>query len=178
ELFEPQLSLSKSQYVEQWRRLAEEKTAIGSYTDLMLPERLRLFIGPAASQIPPSVHAARAEASVQQWYGEFNVPAQVYIVPKGFDLSRQFNFNDKAPFFLKDGYLIVNFDIKTIRNGRKEAPHLQYIHAPLTNQWQREGGRSEVNLPSGALIPLRDGDIIFYYGNRSSLEDYQVGGTH
>ncbi|WP_229106862.1 DUF5704 domain-containing protein [Paenibacillus sp. 1001270B_150601_E10] len=178
DLYQPNISLSKSQYVEQWRKQAVEQAWVGSYTDLSLPERLRLFIGPTANQIPDSVNASRAEASIQQWYGEFNVPAQIYIVPKGFDLSKQFNFDDKASFFLRDGYLIVNFDIETVRDGRADAPHLQYIHAPLTNQWKREGFVNQVKLPSGAMISLRDGDILFYHGDQSSLQDYKVGGTH
>jgi hypothetical protein len=31
-----------------------------------------------------------------------------------------------------------NFNIESLRNGNTQAPHLQYIHASLINQWQLE----------------------------------------
>jgi len=99
-------------------------------------------------------------------------------VPKGFDLSKQFSFNDKAPFFLRDGFLIVNVDIETVRDGQKGKPHLQYIKAPLTNQWNREGFHPQFTDPYGVTFQLKDGDVMFYRADQSSVDDFGVTGTH
>ncbi|MNN93344.1 hypothetical protein D3C81_2117680 [compost metagenome] len=73
---------------------------------------------------------------------------------------------DRSPIFLKNGYIVVNFNIQTIRNGEVDKPYLQYIHAPLMNQWvQMEGFLRNVNGPNGVSYPLMDGDVVFYDAN-------------
>lgn len=176
ELFASSMSISHQAYIEEWARAAKKPTTVGSYSDLFLPYQVRTFMGPTS--LPTGVSVARAFASIQQWYGEYNLPAKLYIVPKGFDLSKQFSFNDKAPFFLRDGFLIVNYDIETVRDGQKGKPHLQYIKAPLTNQWKREGSHSQFTDPYGITFQLRDGDVMFYRADQSSVDDFGVTGTH
>lgn len=176
ELFASSMMVNRQAYIDAWVRAAKDPTVIGSYSDLFLPYNVRTLHGP--TNVPSGVSAARAYASIQQWYGEYNLPAKLYIVPKGFDLSKQFSFNDKAPFFLRDGFLIVNFDIETVRDGQKGRPHLQYIKAPLTNQWKREGSRSQFTDPYGVTFQLRDGDVMFYRADQSSVDDFGVTGTH
>lgn len=130
---------------------------------------------------PSGVNAARANASVQRWFGEYSLPAAPYVVPKGFNLAeygRTNRLDDKSPIFLKDGYIIVNFNIETIRNRDLNNPHLQYIYAPLNNQWQMEGFQRNFTDPYGATFQLKDGDIVFYHANVSSYDDFGTGGTH
>ena len=176
ELFASSMTVSRQAYIEEWARAAKKPTTIGSYSDLFLPYHVRTFMGPIS--VPTGVSEARAYSSIQQWYGEYNLPAKLYIVPKGFDLSKQFSFNDKAPFFLRDGFLIVNFDIETVRDGQKGKPHLQYIKAPLTNQWKREGSHPQFTDPYGVTFQLKDGDAMFYRADQSSVDDFGVTGTH
>lgn len=176
ELFASSMSISRQAYIEEWARAAKKPTTIGSYSDLFLPYQVRTFMGPTS--LPTGVSEARAFASIQQWYGEYNLPAKLYIVPKGFDLSKQFSFNDKASFFLRDGFLIVNFDIETVRDGQRGKPHLQYIKAPLSNQWKREGSHPQFTDPYGVTFQLRDGDVMFYRADQSSVDDFGVTGTH
>lgn len=171
-----QMLLSQPEYIDAWLKRAKKKTEVGGYSHMKLPEGLRTFLGPL--DIPKGVDASRAFASIQQWYGEFNLPSRVYVVPKGFDLSKQFSFDDQAPFFLKDGFIIINFNIETIRNGKTDKPHLQYINAPLTNQWKREGGSYSFTDPYGATFQLKDGDVLFYHANKASVDDFRVTGTH
>ncbi|TVX87300.1 Ig-like domain-containing protein [Paenibacillus agilis] len=176
QLYRHQLSQSEQLFMQQWLRQVDRPTKTGGFSHMKMPGELRLFRGP--TQIPNGVNAYRAYAAEQQWYGEFGIPSKVYIVQKGFPLHRQFSFREDASFFLKDGYIVVNFNIETIRAGRINDPHLQYINAPLTNQWRREGFVHSVTDPYGATFQLKDGDIMFYDAAQSSRDDYRVGGTH
>lgn len=178
ELFASTLSISKQAYVQKWLKSALQETPVGGYSHIQLPYQLRTFIGPGAHEVPYIVDAARAAGAVQQWYGEYNVPAKLYIVPKGFALKQQFRFDEQSSFFLRDGYLIVQFNIETIRDGNTVQPHLQYIHAPLTNQWRREGFSSKHQAPDGTVFELRDGDVVFYHADQSKHADYHSSGTH
>ncbi|WP_337913522.1 DUF5704 domain-containing protein [Paenibacillus arenosi] len=176
QIYRHQLSQSEQVFMQQWLRQADRPTKTGGFSHMKIPGELRLFRGP--TQLPNGVNSYRAYAAEQQWYGEFGIPSKVYIVQKGFPLHRQFSFREDASFFLKDGYIVVNFNVETIREGRMNDPHLQYIHAPLSNQWRREGFVHSVTDPYGATFHLKDGDILFYDAAQSSRDDYRVRGTH
>ncbi|MFD3270289.1 DUF5704 domain-containing protein [Paenibacillus dendritiformis] len=169
-------SLSRQAYIEQYiEKWTKRKTPVGGYGGLLLPEGVRTFIGPK-SNLPDSVDAQRANASIQQWYGEYSLPAGVYIVKAGTDIAEygrtHGGLHDKSPIFLRDGYLIVNFNIESIRDGRTAAPHLQYIQAPLMNQWRLEGFERTIRDSFGHTFALQDGDVLFYHANLSSQDDF------
>ncbi|CAM3282381.1 MULTISPECIES: DUF5704 domain-containing protein [Paenibacillus] len=171
---------NQTTYVQQFLKdTAQKKIYVGGYGGMLLPPQLRTFIG--SMQVPSGVDAARANAAVQLWRGEYSLPAAPYAVPAGFNVAeygRTHKLDDQSPIFLRDGYLIVNFNIETIRNRNTSQPHLQYKNAPLNNQWQKEGfGRSFVD-PYGARFSLLDGDVAFYHADLSSYDDFGTGGTH
>jgi hypothetical protein len=171
---------NQTTYVQQFLKdAAQKKIYVGGYDGLLLPPQLRTFIG--SMQVPTGVDTARANAAVQLWRGEYSLPAAPFAVPAGFNVAeygRKHKLDDQSPIFLRDGYLIVNFNIETIRNRNTSQPHLQYKSAPLNNQWQMEGfGRSFVD-PYGARFSLLDGDVAFYHADLSSYDDFGAGGTH
>jgi len=86
----------------------------------------------------------------------------------------------KEDFWLKNGYVIVNFDIETIQKGKK---HLSYINADnaaqgYCNMWKKEGYQYEKKDYKGNLFQFSDGDYIMYYTNKSAAKDYISSGTH
>ncbi|PGT83236.1 DUF5704 domain-containing protein [Bacillus sp. AFS040349] len=171
----------KNRYIQDYLKDANDKTYIGQYSWMILPSTLKTHIGP--SSIPPSasVDQQRAVASIHQWYGEYSLPAAVYTVPKGTNLAevgRMEPLTDKSPVFLKDGYIIVNFNIETIKNQDTSNPFLQYIHAPLANQWKIEGYQNNRIDPYGNNFSLLDGDVVFYHGDLSSYDDFGSSVTH
>ena len=170
---------NKQAYIDQYLKNTKKSTYVGGYDIMLLPPPLRTFIG--SMNVPSGVDAARANASVQRWYGEYSLPAAVYVVPKGTNLAeygRTHRLDDQSPIFLRDGYIIVNFNIETIRNKDLDHPHLQYIYGPLNNQWQMEGFKRSFTDPFGVTFQLKDGDIVFYHANLSSYDDFGTGGTH
>ncbi|MNC81142.1 hypothetical protein D3C75_1341800 [compost metagenome] len=70
--------------------------------------------------------------------------------------------------------------MSSVQNGQKNAPHLQYIHAKWMNQWaQMEGFKTkDVIDPYDRVLPLQDGDVLFYDAKYSSRNDFLPTVTH
>ncbi|WP_405173050.1 DUF5704 domain-containing protein [Paenibacillus sp. FSL H8-0280] len=176
--------MSERAYQEYYRdKFTKMKTPVGGYSLLLIPEQLRTFIGPKTN-IPTTASAdvLRANAAIQQWYGEYSLPAEPYVVQAGTNLAEygrtHGGLDAKSPIFLKDGYVVVNLNFESIREGNLAAPHLQYIHAPLMNQWLLEGFQREVEDSYGNSFTLRDGDVVFYHADRSSRDDFSAQVPH
>ncbi|MEW4425993.1 DUF5704 domain-containing protein [Paenibacillus pabuli] len=163
------------------RRFTKEKTPVGGFNLMLLPEQIRTFIGPKAN-LPASVDNARANAAVQRWYGQYSLPGDPYVVKVGTDLAEYSRTNGaltkRDPIFLKDGYIVLNFNIESIKNGNLNQPHLQYINAPLMNQWNMEGFSRSVQDSWGRTFTLKDGDIVFFNADKSYKDDFQAEVTH
>lgn len=173
---------SSSQFSEKYiNTLTKEKTWVGSYSALTLSSNIRTLIGPTVN-IPNGVDQERANAAIQHWYGEYSIPADVYAVKKGTNVAeyaRTKGLDDHSSIFLKNGgYIVVNFDMETLQNGDVTHPHLQYIHAPLMNQWQMEGFNRTYTDPKGQKFTLQDGDVVFYHANVSSRDDFDSQVPH
>ncbi len=181
--FDQIAGISRSQYVQIYmQKIARQKSPVGRFSLLQLNSRIRTLIGPKRG-IPAGVDPARANASVQKWYGEYSLPADVYAVKAGTNVAefgRTHNgLTDRSPIFLRNGYIVVNFNVETVRNEENGRPHLQYIHAPLMNQWfDMEGfGRQETD-SYGRRFSFMDGDVVFYEADRSSRDDFRSLVTH
>ena len=154
-----------------------------TFTNIMLPGSLRTFVGYVAN-VPAGVTEQKIAESVQNWYGEYYLPSEIHVVPKGFDIleyvKNNGGLNYKEPFWLKDGYVIVNFQIETVQNGTL---HLSYINADnaksgYCNMWKREGYQNKKVDYKGNEFNFTDGDYVLYYTDKSAAQDYITGGTH
>lgn len=170
-------SSSKVKFLKDYERKYSKKNVVtGHYGWQMLSWGLRTFIGPDADSVPGGamVNADRAKASEQQWYGEYSLPSDLYVVEKGKDVSGyglQHRMNKSSALFLRDGYVIVNFKIETIKNGDTDKPDLGY-GGGSGNQWELEGYKKSFTDKYGKVFNLMNGDIMFYHGDRSSGDDY------
>lgn len=170
--------ISRARYVENYiQKFTKQKTQVGSLSLLELNERIRTLIGPK-NGVPAGVDPARVNAAIQKWYGEYSLPASVYAVPKGmipaeYGRTHQ-GLTERSPIFLKEGYIVVNFNLETIQEGNGSQPHLQYIHAALMNQWtQMEGFQGATHDPYGRTFVVMDGDVLFYEADQSSDDDFR-----
>lgn len=177
--------LSKDAFVKDYLKKAKQNTLSGSNSLLMLPYQLRTFIGPKS--IPSTVNPQRANASIQKWHGEYYLPPAVYVVKAGTNIAeygrKNGGLHDKSPIFLKDGYIIVNFNIETIRNNDTSNPYLRYYrlpgeNTPLDNQWSMEGFKNQQKDKYGNTFNLLDGDVLFYHANLSSYDDFNSSVPH
>lgn len=176
-------NIGRTQYVQYYKeKMTKQKTMIGRLSLLQLPANVRTLLGPK-NGLPEGVDSARANASIQRWYGEYSLPAELFAVEAGTNVAEygrtHQGLTDKSPIFLRDGYIVVNFNIETVRDGQTDKPYLQYIHAPLMNQWQQmEGFQRKITDPYGRTFILLDGDIVFYHADQSSRDDFQSMVTH
>ncbi|OPZ84643.1 MAG: hypothetical protein BWY74_04143 [Firmicutes bacterium ADurb.Bin419] len=158
---------------------ANQKAKIGSYGDIILSKPVRTFVGDTSNI--PDVDEDRVKKSVQKWYGEYCVPNNAFVCKKGTDVANKLGnkaFTGKEDFWLKNGYIIVNFEIETIKNKDAANPQLTYWGSPHSSMWQIEGFDNKKKDGSGATFTLIDGDIIFYYTDKKSSDDYSSGGTN
>ena len=142
------------------------------------------YMGPEENEVPANTMIPNEDivAREQTWYGEYSLPADVYVVKEGTSVGNvglMERLNENNPMFLKDGYIIVNFDIETIRNGNLNKPYLQYINAELMNQWSdMEGYSHSFTDDYGHTFNLLDGDVVFYHGDADSSDDYEASVIH
>lgn len=174
-------NVTRPDYIKQYLASVKKPTYIGGYDIELITGGLRTYIG--GSDVPSGVSAARKEAAVQQWYGEYSLPATTYVVPKGFNIAeygRKNKLDEKSSIFLKKGFIIVNFNLETIQNKDLSNPHLQYINTglPQANQWRREGFNYQLTDPYGLKVNLIDGDVVLYNADKSSNDDFGQSGTH
>lgn len=160
----------------------KEKTAkLGWYDRIILAEPLRTFIGNSI-ELPNDVISDDALKSIQHWYGEYYLPNDLYAAPKGKDVlsyaKKHNGLNGKEDFWLRDGYLLVNFNIQTIQDGDFNHPILSYYEAPRCNMWQVEGFKYFNKDYYQKEFNLQDGDIVFYDLERKASDDYKIKGTH
>lgn len=163
------------------------KRNVFTYTNMMIPESMRTFTGTnytPTKTVPQGVDPDKVTVSKQRWYGEYYFPSEIHVLPQGFDLARygleNYGFDFKESFWLKDGYVIVNFDIETIKNDKR---HLGYINPDNSlkgycNMWNMEGFQySKIDYYKNTFNFI-DGDYILYNTNNSAADDYISGGTH
>lgn len=189
--------------------LSKTPIQTGTYAFQVLNGNLRTYIGPEENEVPTCngeisdctmVPAEDIVAREQQWYGEYSLPANVYVVEKqepkydenGNEIpqpdkvagyGQQHRINENSSIFKKDGYIIVNFNIETIANGNTTQSNLTYHtspyeNAPLNNQWKMEGFKYSFTDSYGKEFKLLDGDMIFYHADRSSYDDFDSNVTH
>ncbi|BCN32383.1 DUF5704 domain-containing protein [Anaeromicropila herbilytica] len=163
------------------------KKNLFSYSNVLIRENLRTYIGTnytPTGTVPYGVDPDKVTKSMQKWYGEYYLPSEIHVVPQGYDVigyaKNHYGIDYKEDFWLKNGYIVVNFDIETLQNGN---PHLSYLNLEnakngYCNMWRTEGYQYEKKDYKGNTFEFQDGDYIMYYTDKSAAEDYKSGGTH
>lgn len=169
------------------------KTEMSAYTLIRLGKFFRTFVGnltrnttgeikilPTGFSLSPLVPVADVTKSVQTWYAEFGLPAETYAIPKGTSTVGVTSSKFKENLWLQDGYIIVNFEIKTYKDGK---PYLTYYGDGLEgNMWAIEQGNTTGNSTKsdykGNTFNFKPGDYLMYYTNKSVNSDFGAGGTH
>ncbi|HEX3075371.1 MAG TPA: DUF5704 domain-containing protein [Lachnospiraceae bacterium] len=158
------------------------------FDNMVIPHQLRTFIGgggytPTGS-IPNDVDSKEVARSVQTWYGEYYLPSDLHVLPKGYSIQKyalqNHGINFKEDIWLKHGYIIVNFTIETINDGM---PYLSYSNkenamSGYCNMWKMEGYSLNKLDTKGNLFQFKYGDYILYDTDQSAAIDYISRGTH
>ena len=136
----------------------------------------------------------RFRMSMQTWYGAYFIPNQLFVTDATFRADADGdgiketydNVHDYAEakgyidgtedFWIKDGYLVVNFKIVSYNNGQ---PHLIYA-APNKDQWVIEGQPKKTKVGDTPLntdfeIEVRPGDVAVIDIERTIWDDWYIG---
>lgn len=163
------------------------ESKVYTFTNIIIPQELRTYIGQnytPTGTIPAGVDADKAAKSMQKWYFEYYLPSEIYICQKGFDVAAYAKVNNgldmKEDFWLKNGYLLVNFEIQTVHEGERKLSYTNVENAAngYCNMWKLEGYQYAKIDNQEKIYHFKDGDTLFYYLKQSAGLDYLTGGTH
>lgn len=162
--------------------LRSSRSNVYSFSQILLPWSQRTFIGEITKR-PSAISDSKVRRSVQKWYGEYYIPSKVHAVKKGTDVieyAHRYGIDYHESFWKKDGYIMVNFDIETIKDKER---HLSYINAAnasdgYCNMWKLEGFQYSKKDCKDHTFTFKSGDYALFDLNRSVSDDYQTGGTH
>lgn len=169
------------------KSIKADTAPIYTYTNIKIPEALRTYIGKndtPTGRVPSGVSETLVGKSKQRWYFEYSMPAEIHVCPQTIDpyqygrLHAGIDYNE--PFWKKDGYLAVQFDITTVRG---EERRLNYINAAnarngYCNMWKMEGFSHQKTDYQGVSYRFQEGDVLLYYLGKSVTNDFKSYGTH
>lgn len=131
----------------------------------------------------PSTRKKDADQCLQTWYGEYYLPNTIHV--RAADSDEKFKENLTAgvdyteDYWKNDGYLIVRFDIHTVKGGDD---HLFYdatdTLSSYCDMWKTEGMVMSKKDSRGQTFHWAEGDFVLYDLSRSMSDDYKMGGTH
>jgi len=166
------------------KELMAQNRKVYTFTNIMIPESLRTYVG-FEKNIPSTVNKDDIAKSKQNWYGEYYLPSEIHVVPKGFNINQYLTdfgggITYREPFWINGGYIVVNFEIESIKDGNR---HLSYINEKNAlnghlNMWEREGFQYQKADYQGNVFNFENGDIVLYYVNKSVSDDWESKGTH
>ncbi|WP_405109878.1 DUF5704 domain-containing protein [Paenibacillus sp. FSL K6-1217] len=165
----------KKPWIKFYPQYLKRKTNIGEGYNLeVLSYKSRTLVGP--TDIPAIVDPITAVRSVQHWYGEYNLPIAPYILPKGtnlLNLANQYggSLDGHEPEFITGGYILVKFEIYTLKNGDADTRILGY-KAPIANMWAIEGQMTDATDERGQTFYFSSGDIMLFESDFSVRNDY------
>ncbi len=191
------------------------ESAIYTFGNIMLNQNVRTFVGKShktaiadetylnlwglwndvEDENKPS--ADKVERSVQNWYGIYYLPSSIHVTTASDDEVKAacaggVTYNEDC--WIKDGYLIVNFEIRTVDGG---VYHLAYNAAGMNtadytdgedeiklagdcNMWSVEQFIKQKKSDNGVTFNFEDGDFLVYdlSATSNATDDYTSGGTH
>jgi hypothetical protein len=173
--------VSKTSLEKHIKNYAKRKVDNGKgYKDLLFDFRLRTLVGPTNE---PQVNSETQRRAIQRWFGEYNLPIAPYVVKTGTNLEQivrtkySGKISGKEKEFLKDGYILVHFDIVTYR-GDNTRGIFAYDASPygMANMWQIEKQLISSSNYLGINYNFGYGDIIMFESKYSVRDDYGVKG--
>jgi hypothetical protein len=120
---------------------------------------------------------------MQSFYAEYFIPADVKAVKKGYDVygyASKYGVKENESFWLKGGYIIINFDIVTEdKNGNKNLSYVNKANAikGYCSMWDMENPVTRKQSYNGkkkksTVFDFLPGDFMIYFTDYSLKDDY------
>ena len=161
-----------------------QKNDIFTFGQIMVNSNMQIFNGMDYHKnklldVPEWIESKEVERSCQRWYFEYYIPSDIHIVEKGTDIGKNIDFSDDI--WLKKGYLIMNFEIKTIQDRSFYLDYKNDFNSTMygcCNMWNVEGMVRKKTDYLGNQFLVEPGDIAWFNISKSVSTDYVSGGTH
>ena len=167
--------------------IQQREHKVYTFTNIIIPTGLRTYVGKnytPTGDLPAGLDEQRVTKSMQRWYFEYYLPSEIYICEKGVDVGayakQHYGIDGTEDFWLKEGELIVNFEIETIANGERKLSYTNIENARngYCNMWELEGYQYTKIDANGQVYNFENGDTLMYSLEDSVARDYFIGGTH
>jgi len=174
-----------------YSKLKNQYGIMYTYSDIRISSQFRTFTGlsyakhisglPSYSKVKELTGETELSLSkyMQRWYGTYKLPTNIHVVPAGYDVYgylRKHGIDYSEDFWLKDGYIIVNFNIETIdKNGKRHLSYINgsnYLNRGHCSMWVTEGATVQKKDNKGITFDFKAGDVVVYYVNRKYKEDF------
>ena len=174
-----------------YSKIANQISTMYSYSQIKLLKAFRTFIGldyasniaglSSWNDVKDNTGQTQTNLSkyMQRWYGTYKLPNDVHPVATGYDVfgyMKKHGIDYQENFWLKDGYIIVNFNIVTIdKNGKERLSYINgsnYLNNGNCSMWVTEGGILQKTDNKKATFDFKAGDFIIYYSSKKSTDDY------
>lgn len=158
-----------------------------SYDNIVVNDILRMYSNLGFAKANKSeVHTEEELQKLKQtYYFSYSLPDKVRAVEKGTDVTdyaKKNGINLKEDFWLKDGYLIVNFDIQAVDpDGNVRYSYINkenYIENHYCSMWLMEGGAVKKTDTNGLSIQFLAGDALIFSTNETASDDYSSDGIY
>ena len=163
-------------------RLYRKKDLSEVYVPLVLIASGRSFVPVEQRNVSDPVLRAQ---SVQVWDGEYQLSPDLRLVDAGIDLDsyirqRGGRIGQRDPVFLRDGYLLVQFEVRSYPAG---IAHLSYANTENSargycNMWRLQGFSYDRTDCFGNRFAFADGDCLLFDTKYTLHSDYESWGTH
>lgn len=165
--------------------LYQKRDLSGVFLPLVLTAADRSFVPVTNRNVSDPALCAQ---SVQVWEGVYQLSPDLYLVDVDIDLDdyiRQHGgrIGQRDPVFLHDGYLLVQFEVRTYPAKLAGMGHLSYANtsnsaAGYCNMWRLQGFSYERTDCFGNRFELADGDCLLFDTKYTLHSDYESWGTH
>lgn len=140
------------------------------------------------------------DRSVQQWYGDYYLPVGLHVTAEEETTVRSncpmYLYNEKTSngkdIWKEDGYLIVNFEIRTVNNRKyslaydatkyEKESNEQHFDSGHCDMWEDELKPSVKKSSDGVTFVIEDGDFMIFdvkdFGKDDANSNYSGSGTH
>nr|MCR5785499.1 hypothetical protein [Eubacterium sp.] len=156
------------------------KTPLYSYGKIRLGRSMRVY-GGCESGEGFDIKTYRAQ---QIWYGEYCLPPRVYVLEKGTQKENGEILSSKITGledeFLKDGYIVVKFNITAKRNGLSDLLYENAENAAngYCNMWSVENFGLIRKDANENIWRFEYGDVLLFDTKNGIFKDYFSMGTH
>lgn len=174
--------LSRDGKIRQQVRLYEKKDLTEVDQPLILNASHRSFVSVRERNVSDPL---LCDTSVQVWEGAYQLSPDLCLVDANVDLDhyirqRGGRISPKDPVFLRDGYLLVQFEV---RSYTKDLARFSYSNKKndgrgYCNMWRTQGFVYDRVDVLGNQFTFTDGDCLLFDTKYSLHSDYESWGTH